>query len=227
MDDIAIRKARECRINLTWTYEKIRPFLMTGDQVLFKGRGLLSWLICLLTGGDKSHIGTIIKVKNPENELGWLQLLESDYGKNIHGLQLSMLGEKIRTYKGEVYIRFLNCPRPPIWYQLLYQYIAEHRGSSYEKGIGGFWELLGAALRINKQNERRLFCSEASAGIFKNWGYLPKLIASNNYTPEDFDEWKKVDDYLREASLLARKAAMGEFEKSSIWLSPCQKIVRK
>jgi hypothetical protein len=218
MDD-KILKMRESHGRFDWTYEHIRPYLQIGDQVLFKGKGIISDLICFLSGGDKSHIGTVIK-----SEIGPIMLLESDYGKNIHGLQLSMLGEKIKAYKGDVFVRFLNCPRSVEWYAKLLTYIDEHRGTSYEKGIGGVIELLRARFGINKTNERNLFCSEASAGIFKNWGFLPAMVASNDYTPEDFDEGKKVDDYLREASLLSCRR---KEDKQGIWLSPCQKIVRK
>jgi hypothetical protein len=175
-----------------WTYEEIRPYLMTGDQVIFKGKGLLSGLICFLTGGDKSHIGTVVRNQYE------VQLLESDWGKVIHGLQLSPLGEKIGKYNGDVCIRFMNCPRSAEWYKTLYDYIEKNRGTSY-----GF-------------AEKQLFCSKTSAEIFRLWGYLPKYVAEKYYTPEDFDEDKKVDAHLREASLLM---------PGTIWLGPCQKIV--
>jgi hypothetical protein len=178
-----------------WTYDHIRPFLMTGDQVLFKGKGLISGIICLLTGGDKSHIGTIVRAEG-----GIVMLLESDWGKNIHGLQMTLFGEKVRTYKGEIYVRFLNCRRTPEWYETLYKYVERNRGTSY--GFG----------------KKELFCSKTSAGLFINWRYLPSHIPAAEYTPEDFDEGKKVDDYLRETSVL--------LSYGGAKLSPCQKIVK-
>jgi hypothetical protein len=195
----------------TWTYKEIRPHLMTGDQVLFKGSGFFSNLICLFSGGDKSHIGTIFKNKNIDE----IQLIESDYGKNFHGFQLTTFGEKVRTYKGDIYIRFLKCRRTDEWYQLLYNYIVAHRQTSYEKGIGGVVELLGATWKKNKKNENELFCSETSAGIFQKWEFLPIGIPANNFTPEDFDENGRVDDLLKIASV-----SLGQ----EISLSRCHRI---
>jgi len=192
------RNIRTCRAKLYWTYETIRPYLLTGDQVLFRGKGLISSIICWLTGGDKSHIGTVIK-----NQFE-IQLLEADWGSAVKGLQLSLLGEKIRKYKGEVYVRFLNCDRTPSWYQDLYNYIEQHRGTSY--GFG----------------KSELFCSKTSAEIFKKWNYLPSHIPDSNYTPEDFDEGGKVDVYMREASLLIQELC----SEKSIFLSPCQRIIK-
>ncbi|MFH1370374.1 MAG: hypothetical protein ABII09_03695 [Planctomycetota bacterium] len=205
------RDIRTAGIELPWMYKRIRPHLMTGDIVLFNGRGVISDVIGFFTRSKMSHVGMIVRTSYQ------VDILEADWGKSVKGVQLNPFGEKCREYKGEIFIRFLNCERDRLWFEQLHKFISEHRGTSYEKGLGLILELLGAALRINRHNEHNLFCSELLASIFKRWGYLPPNVASNNYQPKDFEPDKKVDVLLRSASLLA-----GE----RIWLSPLQAIVR-
>jgi hypothetical protein len=183
-------------------YEEIRSSLNTGDIVLCNGKGFVSDLIGWFTGSKMSHIGLIVRTSYE------VQLLHCGWTKAVKGVQLTPFGEYVRNYKGEIYVRSLVCNRDRDWFAVLHDFICKHRSTSYEKGIGGLLELLGAALQINRQNELNLFCSEMVAELFKLWGYLPADVPSNNYVPADFEYGGKLDACLRMAS-----EVMGQYIK--------------
>ena len=166
-------------------YKKLK--LKTGDVVEFSGKGLFSRVIQLVDGGRTSHVGIIYRC--PLTNV--ISILEStSLYKGVNGVQLNLFGERVRTYKGRIWIRRLSVNVSDEQLYKLQQWIKENRHTSYESGLEGMLELLRAAVDLpffkNKQDRSEIFCSELVAIIFKLWGFLRKDLIENEMSPNDF-----------------------------------------
>ncbi len=165
------------------------PFLnlKTGDVVLFSGKGFFSNIIKAVDGGDISHVGMIYRC--PLTNACYISESTFLY-KGANGVQLNLLGERVRTYKGSIYVRQLSSEVAAWQLSLFQQWIGENRHTSYESGLDGAWELFCAAVDFwpfeNKPDPTQLFCSEKVAIIFKLWDFLPKDLTANEVSPNDF-----------------------------------------
>lgn len=177
-------------------YPYIRQSLNTGDIVLFSGTSVASWAIRLFSG-RMSHVGLIVR----DEFTGTLSVLESAIHRGKKGVQLNPLGQRIKTYKGKVWIRQLVTKRTPAMIIALQTWIRDNRNTSYESGIGGLIELLAATFDFwpfnNKANPKRLFCAELAASIYQLWGLLPTFPPANEFTPTDFCFNVYIDSLLK------------------------------
>ncbi|KKL66650.1 hypothetical protein LCGC14_2142890 [marine sediment metagenome] len=183
-------------------YVYLRKKLETGDIAEFSGSGPISLFIRLVTLSRFSHIGLI--VRRPDG----LYLLESDFNKKKNGVQVNHLGRRIKEYKGKVYIRRLDTERTPEMLKNLDLYIAGNRNTSYEAGLPGLFELLGAAIDVwpfhNKANAARLFCSELVTAVFQLWGFISYDIPANEITPKDYNVGGDIDGLLLKSTQYAK-----------------------
>ena len=97
------------------SYQQLRKKIKTGDLVLFSGKGGVSDWIKLFTGSKFSHIGLALVLSDDDQDM--VLLLESttlndiediESGQIRRGVQLVPLSERVRTYKGKVYLRPLS-----------------------------------------------------------------------------------------------------------------------
>lgn len=168
-------------------YAVIRPALDTGDVILFRGKGLISWIIRTIARSRWSHGGRVLKIE------GRLFLWESTtLGTGKKGVQVNFLRTRIAQYKGRVAVRRLfEVERGAEMRGITDTLLWEMRDVEYEKDI---LELLGAALFWrNQQDLSSVFCTELLAEWDIRNGILPKSLPSNEYTPADYDKGGLVD----------------------------------
>ena len=177
------------------TYSKIRSELKTGDNVLFQGRGVISWIIAISTFGPWSHMGKIIRIGSD------VFVLESTkITSKVQGVQMSLLSTRVAQYKGRVAIRrLLDVVRDLRFLEIVGEFRKEMKGKLYEQSI---WQLMGAALPWkNKRDLTSVFCSEMAAELDIRLGFLASSPPSNEYHPNDYGLGRYVDRHMLKGRL--------------------------
>lgn len=161
------------------TYESIRRDLKTGDILLFSGTGFVSWLIKRITFSKYSHVGMVYVIDR--NVYCWES---TSLTKGRDGVQISLLSNKLLSYKGKVWVRHLTTNRSIEFYNAIDNFRDAVKKRRYEQNI---WELMGSALPWkNKANLTTIFCSELVAEALKRACVIARGKPSNEYTPADF-----------------------------------------
>ncbi|MDP8206236.1 MAG: YiiX/YebB-like N1pC/P60 family cysteine hydrolase [Candidatus Electryonea clarkiae] len=182
------------------TYETVRKNLKTGDILLFSGKGGISHGIKLFTFSKWSHVGMVLRLPDSNAVFLWesttlSNLRDAADGKKKNGVQLVLLRERLDTYDGEVSLRRLNGFKiDNEKYMDLMAFREEVRNRSYEKNE---IELIKAAYDgpwgHNEEDLSSLFCSELVAEAYQRVGLLTERKSSNEFTPKDFSDEKKLD----------------------------------
>ncbi len=173
-------------------YNEIRDNLNTGDIVLFSGSSAFSLLIKGYTRSAWSHVGMVMRIPDFDMVLLWeattlADILDIDTGTATKGVQLVPLSQRMKTYKGDVSIRQLDCDRQNLDMEGLKAFRQDVKGKAYEKSEG---ELFKAAydgwFGENVEDFSSVFCSELVAGAYQSMGLLEDGQPANEYTPKDF-----------------------------------------
>jgi Permuted papain-like amidase enzyme, YaeF/YiiX, C92 family len=181
------------------SYESIRAELKTGDIVLFSGKGAISNVIKLFSGGKWSHVAMILRLKQfGDAVLLWesttlTSVADIETGLRTKGVQLVPLSQRVQNYDGEINIRHLNKQITGTMTQSLAQCRLKLSRKPYERSEA---ELLKAAHdglfgQSKGEDLSSLFCSELVAEAYQCMGLLPeppKGLPSNEYVPLDFSE---------------------------------------
>lgn len=179
--------------------ENIRAKLKTGDIVLFSGKGGISAGIKWATLSRWSHVGMIVVLPEYDFVTVWesttlSSLVDLDTATPHKGVQLVPLSSRIEGYGGEVAVRQLDgvtFDDGDIKNLMLLR--RELAGKKYEQKT---IELIKAAydgpLGRNSEDLSSLFCSELVAEAYQRLGLLSEDKASNEYTPSDFSQDKKL-----------------------------------
>lgn len=180
-------------------YETIRKKLNTGDIILFSGKGAISHGIKLFTLSKWSHVGMVLKLPDTDTVFLWESTIISNLadaidGTKKKGVQLVLLSDRIKTYKGEASVRHLKgVTIDKNKYQALMEFRKDVRNRPYEKNE---IELIKSAYDgpwgHNEEDLSSLFCSELVAEAYQRIGLLPSDIPSNEYTPKDFTSEKNL-----------------------------------
>ncbi len=187
-------------------YSEYRKIAMTGDVVLFRGKGRISrwirWFQSFCRWLKKiwsSHVGVVVVQGGID---GRVMLLESTSIKGgSKGVRLVPLSEAIPFYNGKVKVRQLKCNRDDKFYKTIDKFITDTLGVPYEKNIR---ELMGSAWNgwltgKNIANFLYYFCSELLAHLFQELRFLTFFPPANEYTPEDFRLGGSVDRMMKYA----------------------------
>jgi hypothetical protein len=156
-------------------YEKIRPFLKTGQIVFCSGSYLFSGAIQKLTNSVWSHVAIIYK----DEELGRVLVLEAE---PYIGIRLIPLSKYLNDYKGK---------RRPYKGQIVITEFSGELAENSHRNIIGFgldeltrpydnWEIFRIMMRIllkvgKREKNRNYICSELVRDCFKRGGYLFKM----------------------------------------------------
>lgn len=186
-------------------YSNIRNSLKTGDILLFSGKGRISDGIKFFTGSKWSHVGMVYTIKDaldPEGSVFCWEsttlsdLEDADTGKATKGVQRVELSERLeRCFASgyEINVRPLDKPLTDGMVKNLNVFRHEVSGKPYEKSV---LELIKSAydgiFGENKEDLTSLFCSELLAEAFQRMGLLPEDKPSNEYTPKDFSEERRL-----------------------------------
>jgi hypothetical protein len=148
-------------------YEKIRPFLKTGDIFFSSGSYAFSGVIQSLTKSTWSHVAVIYK----DEELNRVLVLEAEPYVGIRLIPLSKYlhdykGKK-RPYKGQVVISKLNIDVPKENLNNGISFGLDELTRPYDN-----WEIFRIMVRIlfhisKREKNRSYICSELVRDIFK------------------------------------------------------------
>lgn len=158
----------------TIPYEKIRPYLKTGQIVFFSGSYLFSGIIRRLTKSVFSHVAIIYK----DEQLGRVMLLEAE---PYIGIRLIPFSKYIidykdnRPYKGQIVIS-----------NFMFELTQEQKNEGISFGLDELsrpydnWEIFRIMLRIllrigKKERNRDYICSELVRSCYAKSGYLFKM----------------------------------------------------
>ncbi|MBA1147110.1 hypothetical protein H0Z60_08545 [Ectothiorhodospiraceae bacterium WFHF3C12] len=180
-------------------YHEIRSELKTGDLILFSGKGAVSNLIKLFSGGKWSHVGMVLRMPAFDDAvLLWESTTLGDidhfeFDKPTKGVQLVPLSQRLSTYRGEASWRQLSKPLGDDMVKALAQRRKELSRRPYERNeielLRAAWDRVGGT--SGGEDLSSVFCSELVAEAYQAVGLLeeyPKGLPSNEYTPIDFSD---------------------------------------
>jgi hypothetical protein len=181
-------------------YKTFKHQLKYGDIILFSGTSDASRLVQIPTNSKWSHVGIVYKEATEHHDV---ILLESTAEK---GVALTVLGDKIENYNGDISFRHLNVNRTVSMRRALTNLYRELRGRRYESpNAQGLAELAKAGQdsfdergghTLNQKNLSKVFCSELVAEAYQRMSLLSStdpLYPSNEFTPKDFSKEGEID----------------------------------
>ena len=180
-------------------YDEYRACLKTGDIVLFGGNKGIGPLIKFLTRSDWSHVGMVVKDRN--DILLWESMKfgkasDVEFNKEVKGVQMTLLSERIRKFSGKIAIRRLSIDFNEEMDGKLFEFRQKIKGRPYEKNHK---DLLASALDFQffkfddaSEDLSSLFCSELIAETYQELGLLSSDLSSSEYTPADFAEKRNL-----------------------------------
>ena len=175
-------------------YNEIRPYLLTGDQLLCSGQSFVSWLIKRATFSDISHVAKVFV--SGDDVFVWES---TSLGKGIDGVRMTLMSQWLAEYNGKVYLRHLRYDRDEAFYEAYRTTREDFKNKKYERKI---LQLIGAALPWrNKADLTDVFCSELTTEVDMRSGVLPRYkphyLPANEVVPSDYLPGRKIDDRMR------------------------------
>jgi hypothetical protein len=184
------------------TYEKIRPFLQTGDSVFFRGKGFVSDFIAFFC--KWSHYGKIIRRGDRVLLLEATTLVygkhndnPTPYSSRFKGVRLLPFSKVLKEYNGRIGIRRLSMIRTGYYDTLAEDFIKREIGKPYERHA---IELVSCQIDnvdwYKKIDNADRFCLELGAAFDMNWKILSSYTPANEYSFADYLEGGYVDEHL-------------------------------
>jgi hypothetical protein len=159
-------------------YFAIRPFINSGDCILWKGRGLISRLIRLWS--EYSHASLVLKLEEFEGLKNRRFLLEA----LPSGIELRLLSERLKDYKGEAYWMQLDLTSRDEKRKNIVEWALKQVGKKYD-----FGSLLKNAISRVNADGRKYFCSEFVYMAYKYVGLVGEEKAPR---PGDIVKWEEL-----------------------------------
>jgi len=174
--------------------------LETGDIVLFSGNYFLSHIVEYFTKSIYSHVGVILKNPNlGDATFKGIYLLESERentpdpenNRIKKGVQIINLEEKMKQYKGRVYVRKLHCTRDKEFYEKIKKIHSTVHNIPYDLNpidwVKGYYKLdIG-----NTQKENTYWCSALVSYLYVELGFLNENIPWTLISPQDLSSTNK------------------------------------
>ena len=168
--------------------------LETGDIILFSGNYFLSYIIEYFTNSIYSHVGVVLKNPNlGDARFKGIYLLESGFENTPDpenhrikkGVQIINLEDKIKNYKGRIYVRKLHCTRNEKFYEKIIKIHSNVHNIPYDLNpidwIKGYYKLnIG-----NTQKENTYWCSALVSYVYVELGFLDKNIPWTLISPKE------------------------------------------
>jgi hypothetical protein len=185
-------------------YEDVKHLIAPGDIIAFGGTSLFSRWTKLTTSSVVTHTALVIDSPDTptDQHLNDLTMIEATSIKGKKGVMHNYVGERIRTYKGDIWwLPLHNDAKTSLeqnWLQF-HDFLADQLNKSYD-----IWQLFGAAidtfddhkwfrwLTYNRRKFNRWFCSELVAEGLRHGGILSELNASET-TPKDVCQFNIYD----------------------------------
>ena len=168
--------------------------LETGDIILFSGNYFLSYIVEYFTNSLYSHVGVVLKNPNlGDARFKGIYLLESGFENTPDpenhrikkGVQIINLEDKIKNYKGRIYVRKLHCTRDKTFYEKIIEIHSTVHNIPYDLNpidwIKAYYKLdIG-----NTQKENTYWCSALVSFVYVELGFLDKNIPWTLISPKE------------------------------------------
>jgi hypothetical protein len=168
--------------------------LETGDIILFSGNYFLSYIVEYFTKSIYSHVGVVLKNPNlGDAKFKGIYLLESGFENTPDpenhrikkGVQIINLEDKIKNYKGRIYVRKLHCTRDKKFYEKIIEIHSTVHNISYDLNpidwIKAYYQLdIG-----NTHKENTYWCSALVSFVYVELGFLDKNIPWTLISPKE------------------------------------------
>ena len=168
--------------------------LETGDIILFSGNYFLSYIVEYFTKSIYSHVGVVLKNPNlGDAKFKGIYLLESGFENTPDpenhrikkGVQIINLEDKIKNYKGRIYVRKLHCTRDKKFYEKIIEIHSTVHNIPYDLNpidwIKGYFKIdIG-----NTQKENTYWCSALVSFVYVELGFLNKNIPWTLISPKE------------------------------------------
>ena len=168
--------------------------LETGDIVLFHGNYFFSYIVEYFTNSVYSHVGVVLKNPNlGDATFTGIYLLESERedtpdpenNRIKKGVQIINLEEKMKHYKGRIYVRKLHCTRDKNFYEKIIKIHSTVHNIPYDLNpldwIKAYYKLdIG-----NTQKENTYWCSALVSYVYVELGFLDKHISWTLISPKE------------------------------------------
>lgn len=168
--------------------------LETGDIILFSGNYFLSYIVEYFTNSIYSHVGVVLKNPNlGDAKFKGIYLLESGFENTPDpenhrikkGVQIINLEDKIKNYKGRIYVRKLHCTRDKKFYEKIIEIHSTVHNIPYDLNpidwIKAYYQLdIG-----NTQKENTYWCSALVSFVYVELGFLDKNIPWTLISPKE------------------------------------------
>lgn len=123
------------------SYYAMRPRMQTGDLLFFSGRGVASRVIRWFTRSRFSHVGVIVNVWSIDalfvyESTTLSRLPDVSSGLRRRGVQMTLMSERLRRFRGGCVWRPLVCDRSvPEFWEGFKEFRAEMSGRRYERNV--------------------------------------------------------------------------------------------
>ena len=168
--------------------------LETGDIILFSGNYFLSYIVEYFTKSIYSHVGVVLKNPNlGDAKFKGIYLLESGFENTPDpenhrikkGVQIINLEDKIKNYRGRIYVRKLHCNRDKKFYEKIIEIHSTVHNIPYDLNpidwIKGYFKInIG-----NTQKENTYWCSALVSFVYVELGFLNKNIPWTLISPKE------------------------------------------
>lgn len=168
--------------------------LETGDIILFHGNYFFSYIVEYFTNSVYSHVGVVLKNPNlGDATFTGIYLLESERedtpdpenNRIKKGVQIINLEEKMKHYKGRIYVRKLHCTRDKNFYEKIIKIHSTVHNIPYDLNpldwIKAYYKLdIG-----NTQKENTYWCSALVSYVYVELGFLDKHIPWTLISPKE------------------------------------------
>ena len=168
--------------------------LETGDIILFSGNYFLSYIVEYFTKSIYSHVGVVLKNPNlGDAKFKGIYLLESGFENTPDpenhrikkGVQIINLEDKIKNYRGRIYVRKLHCTRDKKFYEKIIEIHSTVHNIPYDLNpidwIRGYFKInIG-----NTQKENTYWCSALVSFVYVELGFLNKNIPWTLISPKE------------------------------------------
>lgn len=176
--------------------------LETGDLLLFRGTGWISWFVEWVGVSKYSHVGIVIKnprFLDPELEDGtylldssWSGVPDAEDHQVKYGVQLRLLEDALKDYsKGSVLVRKVNCQRNEAFYDTFAQLHKEIHDKPYDLSP---WDWLCAKYNMMcplpsdpaYKTTKRFWCSALVSYVFCQLGIMDPNVNWSLVAPREF-----------------------------------------
>jgi len=157
-------------------YNSIKEKMQTGDCLLWQSRSIIGWLIRKFSHANVNHAGLIIK----PHKMGYFLHRRFTIEALENGIQLRLLSERLRSFKGRVWLYPLKDEYNDLRDEIAIWAMSKE-GTPYDyKSL--FKQVAGRV----KANVKELFCSEA---VYFGYRHVNIVDEQKAPRPGDIPSW--------------------------------------